>query len=46
MGTRLLESPEKDGGGVDIGVASTEGRPEAADCVVVVSASLTSAPYQ
>ena len=45
-GARSLDSPEIEAGGVGVGVASTEGRPDAPDCTVPADALSDSASDQ
>lgn len=45
-GARSLDPPEIEAGGVGVGVASTEGRPDAPDCAVAADALSDSASDQ
>jgi hypothetical protein len=45
-GARSLDPPEIEAGGAGVGVASTEGRPDAPDCTIAADALSDSASDQ
>jgi hypothetical protein len=45
-GARSLDPPEIEAGGAGVGVASTEGRPDAPDCTIAADALSGSASDQ